>query len=97
MIEVGIVGATGYMGGEVLRVLLDHPNVKIKWITSRKKENIANFHPNLYGLDLNLIPIEETTPCDIVFVALPTNASFKVINDFLQKNCKVVDLGAAFR
>jgi len=48
MITVGVLGATGYMGGEVIRVLLNHPHAKIVWATSRTKGDIENYHPNLY-------------------------------------------------
>ena len=56
MIRVGIMGATGYMGGEALRVLLDHPEVEIAWLTSRTEERIDEHHPNLYGLGLRARP-----------------------------------------
>jgi N-acetyl-gamma-glutamylphosphate reductase len=46
MIKVGIYGGTGYMGGEVLRVLLGHPQVEISWITSRSGGNLAFYRKN---------------------------------------------------
>ena len=49
MISAGIVGGSGYMGGEALRVLIDHPQVEIAWVTSRQPAAIEEFHPNLYG------------------------------------------------
>ena len=97
MITAGIIGVTGYMGGEVLRKLLEHPEVKIKWTTSRTPEDIALFHPNLYAEDIPVVTLEEASPCDVVFVALPTKASLPAIQAFIEKGCKVIDLGAAFR
>ena len=97
MTKVGIVGGSGYMGGEVLRVLLDHPNVEIAWVTSRSGGSIADYHPNLYGLAIPIVDPAETTPCDVVFLALPTAASIEAAASLLAKGCKVVDLGAAFR
>ena len=66
MIRVGIYGATGYMGGEILRVLMDHPEVEIAWATSRKDVQVADCHPNLYGTDIQFIRPDQTTPCDVV-------------------------------
>jgi len=97
MLKVGIMGASGYMGGEALRVLLDHPEVKVAWATSRQKGSIADFHPNLYGAGVALIHPDDATPCDVVFLALPTKESIPVAAKFLQQGCKVIDLGAAFR
>ena len=72
MITAGIFGGTGYMGGEALRILLQHPQVEVAWVTSRSGGDIALYHPNLYGVKVNLIKPEEATACDVVFLALPT-------------------------
>ena len=80
MIKAGIMGASGYMGGEVLRVLLDHPEVEIAWATSRSAGHIEEHHPNLYGTGIELIHPEDATPCDVVFLALPTDASIQTAN-----------------
>ena len=53
MIKAGIFGGTGYMGGEALRILLQHPQVEVAWVTSRSGTDIALYHPNLYGLKVN--------------------------------------------
>jgi N-acetyl-gamma-glutamyl-phosphate reductase len=97
MVTVGIFGASGYMGGEALRVLLDHPEVKVAWATSRQKGSIADFHPNLYGANIPLIHPDEATRCDVVFLALPTKESIAVAAKFVAQGSKVIDLGAAFR
>ena len=97
MIRAGILGATGYMGGEALRVLLDHPDVEIAWLTSRTGERIEDAHPNLFGLGLEMIHPDQATPCDVVFLALPTTASIEAAARFLAAGSKVIDLGAAFR
>ena len=85
------------MGGEALRGLLDHPQAEVAWVTSRGEGTIADFHPNLFGLDIRLIHPDAATPCDVVFLALPTEASIHEAARFLQQGCKVIDLGAAFR
>ena len=97
MIKAGILGGSGYMGGEALRGLLDHPEVEIAWVTSRSPGGIADHHPNLFGLDIELIHPDKATPCDVVFLALPTDVSIHEANRFLQAGSKVIDLGAAFR
>lgn len=97
MIRAGIFGGTGYMGGEALRVLLGHPQVEVAWVTGRGGGDIANYHPNLYGTDVNLIPPDQATPCDVIFLALPTTESIRIAASFLAQGCKVIDLGAAFR
>jgi len=97
MITVGIVGASGYMGGEVLRVLMDHPEVDIAWATSRSGGRIEEYHPNLYDSGIELIHPDRVTPCDVVFLALPTAASICESARFLSMGAKVIDLGSAFR
>jgi N-acetyl-gamma-glutamyl-phosphate reductase common form len=97
MPSAGIVGATGYMGGEALRVLLEHPEVEVAWATSRGGDDLARFHPNLYGAPVRLIHPDEASPCDVVFLALPTAASIEAAAKFSQLGCRVIDLGAAFR
>jgi len=97
MIKVGIYGGTGYMGGEVLRVLLGHPQVEVAWITGRSGGNLAFYHPNLYGIEVNIVQPEEAPPCDIVFLALPTGESIQYARRCLETGSKVIDLGAAFR
>ena len=97
MISVGIFGASGYMGGEALRVLLDHPEVEIAWATSRQPGKIEDFHPNLYGCGISLIHPDEATHCDLVFMALPTDVSIVIASRFIEGNTRVIDLGSAFR
>ena len=97
MISVGIVGASGYMGGEALRVLIDHPQAEIAWATSRQPAPIEEFHPNLYGTGIELIHPDDAQDCDIVFMALPTEASVDIARRYLDTRARVIDLGSAFR
>lgn len=97
MIEVGIYGASGYMGGEALRILNEHPGVKIVWATSRSGKPIEYFHRNLYDSGIKLIKPEKATPCDAVFFALPTGYAMSMARDLLNNNTKIIDLGADFR
>jgi len=97
MLKVGIYGGTGYMGGEVLRVLLGHPQVDVAWITSRSGGNLAYYHPNLYGYNVKILHPDEAPPCDIAFLALPTRESIQYAQHCQEQGSKVIDLGAAFR
>ena len=97
MTSAGILGGSGYMGGEALRVLLDHPDVEVAWATSRQPSAIEEHHPNLYGTGIKLIHPDEAEPCDIVFMALPTEASIESTQRYLEAGSKVIDLGSAFR
>ena len=97
MIRAGILGGSGYMGGEALRVLIDHPNVELSWVTSRQPGPIEEHHPNLYGTGIELVHPDSAAPCDVVFMALPTEASMDAARRYLDGGSKVIDLGSAFR
>jgi N-acetyl-gamma-glutamyl-phosphate reductase common form len=97
MVSVGIVGGSGYMGGEALRVLLRHPHADIAWATSRSPGPIEQVHPNLYDTGLHFVRLEDVKTPDFVLLALPTGASIEAAVRFLQAGARVIDLGAAFR
>jgi N-acetyl-gamma-glutamyl-phosphate reductase len=97
MVSVGIVGGSGYMGGEALRVLLRHPHADVAWITSRSPGPVERVHPNFYDTGLHCVRLEEVKTPDFVLLALPTGASIAVAGRFLQAGARVIDLGAAFR
>lgn len=97
MIKVGIYGGTGYMGGELLRILLEHSQAEVAWVTGRSGGDIAFYHPNLYGVDIILVHPDDTSPCDVAFLALPTTESIQYARRCLENGIKVIDLGAAFR
>jgi N-acetyl-gamma-glutamyl-phosphate reductase common form len=96
-LQVGVLGASGYMGGEALRILLEHPGVDVAWATSRRPEPIEHFHPNLFGSGLRTIRPDETTPCDAVLLALPTDVSMHEAPKRIGAGNRVIDLGSAFR
>jgi N-acetyl-gamma-glutamyl-phosphate reductase common form len=85
------------MGGEAIRVLLDHPSVEIAWATAREGGRVEQYHPNLLGVDLPLIHPDDASACDAIFLALPTEASIEAAAKFLDQGSRVIDLGAAFR
>lgn len=95
--RVGVFGASGYMGGEALRVLLEHPEVDLAWATSRSPGPAHLHHPNLLGAGVELIHPDDASPCDAVLIALPTAAAIGVARRFVDAGTRVIDLGAAFR
>ncbi len=97
MIRVGILGASGYMGGEALRVLLRHPEVELVWATSRTEQDAEMVHRNLYGAGVRLIHPDKITPVDVVFASLPTGNIMTMTQDLLADGAKVIDLGSDFR
>lgn len=99
-IRASIIGASGYTGGELLRLLLAHPAVEVVQATSRSRcgEPIHRAHPNLRGhTDLLFTSPEEREACDIAFVCLPHGAAAPVVRDMLDRARLVVDLSADFR
>lgn len=102
MIEVGIVGGTGYTGMELLRLLAGHPQVRVRAITSRGNAGTAvdDMFPSLRGhLDLQFTaPDAETLGrCDLVFFATPNGTAMQMVPELLEAGTRVVDLGADFR
>lgn len=97
MIRAGIVGGSGYMGGEALRILAAHPQVEVAWTTSRSPGPVDAVHPNLYGCGLEFSLLEDVETPDFVFLALPTGASIEAAERFLADGARVIDLGSAFR
>ena len=96
-IDVGIVGGSGYSGGELLRLLLGHPRVRIAWVTSRGDRQLEGVHRNLVGAGLRFIREEESTPCDVVFLCTPSRESMVKAPRHLERGAKVVDIGSDFR
>lgn len=85
------------MGGEAVRVLHAHPQIELAWATSRRPGPIEYDHPNLIGQGIMLIQPDDISPCEVVFMALPTAASLEIAPRLLAMGCRVIDLGAAFR
>lgn len=102
MIKVGIVGGTGYTGVELLRLLLRHTGVEIKFLTSRTEagRRVDDMFPNLRGhtdLEFSDLNIENLKQCDVVFFATPHGVAMQHATELLSANCKVIDLAADFR
>ena len=100
VIRVAIAGGSGYAGGELLRLLLAHPDAEVAQVTSERLAGkfVHRSHPNLRGLTrLRYVPLGELSSCDVVFSCLPHGASARQIDTFLANAERVVDLGADFR
>ncbi len=103
MKKVGVIGGSGYSGGELLRILARHPDVDITHTTSRrfKGKKVSELHPNLREvLDLKFldVPSEEVgKTCDIVFTAVPHGAAMDIVPKVLKSRARVIDLSGDFR
>jgi N-acetyl-gamma-glutamyl-phosphate/LysW-gamma-L-alpha-aminoadipyl-6-phosphate reductase len=102
-LKIGIIGGTGYVGGELLRLLLLHPHVEVTMVTSRRSvgEYVFNVHPNLRGLtQLKFVPqdiAELQKNCDLVFTATPHGGAVNLVPKLLEAGLKVIDMSADFR
>jgi N-acetyl-gamma-glutamyl-phosphate reductase common form len=96
-VTVGIVGGSGYSGGELLRLLLGHPQVAIAWVTSRGGKDLQAVHRNLLGSGLRFIREEDATPTTVTFLCMPSRESMTRAEHYLRQGSKVIDLGSDFR
>lgn len=102
MVQVGIVGGTGYTGVELIRLLIAHPDVEIKMITSRAEAGklVSDLYPNLRGaceIVFSEPDIKTLSACDVVFFATPNGTAMKMVPELLAEGVKVIDLAADFR
>jgi len=102
MNKIGIIGATGYTGEELLRVLSRHPEVTVAFVTSEQDTgtSLASFFPHLpYYKNMTFRSAQEAVDMDVdlVFLCLPPGHSAKWAKPFVEKSVKVIDLGADFR
>ncbi|MEI6445368.1 MAG: N-acetyl-gamma-glutamyl-phosphate reductase [Nostocales cyanobacterium ELA583] len=102
-VPVGIVGASGYGGVQLVRLLMDHPEVEIVYLggESSAGKSFADLYPH-FGNIVNL-PIEAVEPdiiasrCEVVFLSLPNGLACKIAPQLIEKGCKVLDLSADYR
>ncbi|NJM86530.1 MAG: N-acetyl-gamma-glutamyl-phosphate reductase [Hydrococcus sp. RU_2_2] len=100
---VGIVGASGYGGVQLIRLLLDHPKVEIVYLggDSSAGKPYAELYPHLgHCVDLTIEPIDLNviaSRCEIVFLGLPNGLACDMAPQLIEKGCKVLDLSADYR
>jgi N-acetyl-gamma-glutamyl-phosphate/LysW-gamma-L-alpha-aminoadipyl-6-phosphate reductase len=103
MVKAAVLAASGYIGGELVRLLLQHPEVELTLATSRRyaDEYLFRVHPNLRGVtDLKFTPYDQskvTENADVVFAALPHGESVKLMPALAATGIRIVDLSADFR
>lgn len=104
MLKVGIVGATGYAGQQLVWLLMNHKFIEIEFMASKSYagKNFSEIYPNFkYRLDSKLISIEEAVhkikDIDVLFLALPHGKSADLVKLSVENSVKVIDLGADFR
>lgn len=103
MLKVAIVGASGYTGVELIRLLSNHPEVEITAVTSEQSagKNITSIFPSLTGVferSLEPLSIDNiASKADLIFTALPHQKAMEVVPHFLKAGKKVIDLSADFR
>ena len=97
-IRVGIVGATGYVGGELIRLLAAHPHVELVGLTGRERRGdpVGGVHPHLATTDL-FLESELAVDVDAVFLALPHGTAARLVPDLLTRGITVIDQGPDFR
>ena len=103
MIKAGIIGATGYAGGELVRILTGHKDVEIKWYGSRSyiDKRYAEVYQNMFQIvddrcmDDNMEELSKQV--DVIFTATPQGLCASLVNDEILSRTKIVDLSADFR
>ncbi len=103
MVKAGIIGATGYAGGELVRILTGHKEVEIKWYGSRSyiDKKYCEVYQNMFQIvddvcmDDNMEELAEQV--DVIFTATPQGLCASLVNDEILSKVKIIDLSADFR
>lgn len=101
--RVGVIGASGYVGGEVLRLLLNHPDVEITAVTSRKHagQYLHRIQPSLKGFtDLTFSELDYdklSDKCDLIITAVPHGNATEIVKAFYDRGIRIIDLSADYR
>lgn len=103
MIKVGIIGATGYTGVELIRILSRHPKVRLESLTSQSYcgQSFDSVFPSAVNFAEITLETQDAGSlaerCDVIFTALPHGVSMEVVEEVSKKGTKVIDLGADYR
>ncbi len=98
-IKVSIVGASGYAGGELLRLLLKHPAVEVFQVTSETYQGqlIKTVLPNLRDFPIKFSSLKDLEKCDVLFLCLPHGVGLEKIEEFKKNAGTIIDLSGDFR
>lgn len=99
-LDVSIIGGSGYAGGELVRLLLSHPEVNLKQVTSERQAGkfVRTTHPNLRKkTDLKFVASDKLGQCDVIFLALPHGVSMKKLPEIRGLAPVIIDLSSDFR
>ena len=102
MIRAGVIGASGYTGAELLRLLAGHPQVQLEVVTSAAEQGrpVSDVFPALRGvvdLPYSARDAESVLDCDVVFFATPNATAMQAVPEFLKAGVRIIDLSADFR
>ncbi len=102
MIKAAVLGATGYAGIELVRILSNHPEVELRVLGShsfagKKIDEVYKNFTHILDLDCEELDLDKVSECDIAFTALPHGASKTVIPSLIERGLKVIDLSGDFR
>jgi N-acetyl-gamma-glutamyl-phosphate/LysW-gamma-L-alpha-aminoadipyl-6-phosphate reductase len=101
--KVGVIGASGFVGGELLRLLISHPKAEIAMVTSRQYvgEYVSRIQPSLKGFtDLTFSELDYdklSDKCDLVFTAVPHGTATEIVKALYERGMKIIDLSADYR
>jgi N-acetyl-gamma-glutamyl-phosphate/LysW-gamma-L-alpha-aminoadipyl-6-phosphate reductase len=98
--RVAVVGGSGYIGGELVRLLLQHPAVELTQVTSESQQGkfVHSVHPNLRHLTrLKFVSSERLEGCDVLFLALPHGLAQTRLAEFQRLSNRIIDLSSDFR
>ncbi len=99
-INAAILGGSGYAGGELLRLLLSHPEVNVAQVTSRSRAGkfVHTVHPNLRKrTQLKFVLPDQLEKVDVLFASMPHGATAPQVEQLMELGSLVIDLGADFR
>ncbi|MDE6174578.1 MAG: N-acetyl-gamma-glutamyl-phosphate reductase, partial [Duncaniella sp.] len=101
MIRVGIIGGSGYAAGELVRILLNHPDVELKWVHSRTVagQRIVDVHQGLHGeIDMNFSSTIDLKNIDVLFCCRPAGKTREFIEtNTIPEDLKIIDLARDHR
>jgi N-acetyl-gamma-glutamyl-phosphate reductase len=101
MVDVAIIGATGYGGIELIRLLKPHPQVRLSYLTSETYagKKVSEVYPHLAGVDLALSAFDAARAgqCDFVMLSVPAGKSMEIVPSVLAGDARVIDVSPDFR